>query len=289
MWNTYLIASSVPDALQKLAALGERARIIAGGTDLVLQAQRGQCPSTAVVDVSRIPGLDRIYLDKDTIVIGAAATHRQIARSPLISQNATLLAQACQSIGGPQIRNVATLAGNVVNALPAADGAVALFALDAQVTVATLKGETQMPIAHLYAGVRACTLDPCFQMLTALRFRPLPSSAGWDFQRLARRKALALPILNVGVVAPRTDQCLTDVRIAIGPVAETPFRATAAERVLKGHPPDAKRIAEAARLAARDARPRDSAIRGSQAYRIAMVETLVRRALLNATSPDHRR
>lgn len=289
MWDTYLIASSVPDALQKLAELGERARIIAGGTDLVLQAQRRQCPATAMVDVTRIPGLDRIYMDEDMIVIGAAATHQQVACSPLITAHAPLLARACQSIGGPQIRNVATLAGNVVNALPAADGAVALFALDAQVSVATLEGETQMPIAALYAGVRACTLDPCFQMVTTLRFRALPASAGSDFQRLARRKALALPILNVAVVTPRMDAFFADVRIAIGPVAETPFRATAAERILKGRPPDATLIAEAARLAARDARPRDSAIRGSRAYRIAMVETLVRRALLNATALDPRR
>jgi carbon-monoxide dehydrogenase medium subunit len=174
------------------------------------------------------------------------------------------------------------LVGNVVNALPAADGAVALFALDAEVEVVTLAGRTCMPIIDLYAGVGACTLDPCAQMVTALRFRPASHRAGWDFQRLARRKALALPIVNAAVVAESADGRLTDVRIAVGPVAETPFRATAAERVLLSHAPDSAVIEEAARLAARDARPRDSAIRGSREYRTAMVETLVRRALRKA-------
>jgi carbon-monoxide dehydrogenase medium subunit len=282
MWDTYLIASSVTDALQKLAALGERARIIAGGTDLVLQAQRGQCPASAMVDVTQISGLDRIYMDDDTIVIGATATHRQVAASPLVQKRIPVLSQACQCIGSPQIRNVATLVGNVVNALPAADGAVALFALDAEVEVATLEGRTYMPIVDLYAGVGACTLDPCVQMVTALRCRPPSHQAGWDFQRLARRKALALPIVNTAVVAEQTDGYLTDVRIAVGPVAETPFRATTAERALVGHSPSSAPVREAARLAAREARPRDSAIRGSQEYRTAMVETLVCRALLNS-------
>jgi carbon-monoxide dehydrogenase medium subunit len=282
MWDTYLIASSVTDALQKLAALGDRARIIAGGTDLVLQAQRGQCPASAMVDVTRIPGLDRIYVDSDTIVVGATATHHQVAASPVIQQGAPILSRACQCIGGPQIRNVATLVGNVVNALPAADGAVALFALDAEVEVATLEGRACLPIVDLYAGVGACTLDPCVQMVTALRFRPLSPQAGWDFQRLAPRKALALPIVNAAVVAEQTGGRLTNVRIAIGPVAETPFRAEVAERALVGHSPDSAPVLESARLAARDAKPRNSAIRGSQEYRVAMVETLVRRALQNA-------
>jgi CO/xanthine dehydrogenase FAD-binding subunit len=282
MWDTYLVAESVADALQKLASLGGEGRIIAGGTDLVLQAQRGQCPSRAMVDVTRIPGLGQIEEHDGAIWLGAAVTHAQIAASPLIQEKATLLAQACASVGGPQIRNAGTLVGNVVNALPAADGAVALFALDAEVEVAGLDGRAWMPIAEMYENVGVCTIDPCVQMVTAIRFRPLPPGTGSDFQRLARRRALVLPILNTGAIVSAREGAFADVRISIGPVAPTPFRAVSAEQMLIGRPVSEANIADAARLAAGDARPRDSALRGSREYRTAMVEVLVRRAISQA-------
>jgi CO/xanthine dehydrogenase FAD-binding subunit len=279
MWDTYLTASSVEDALDKLSRLGDSARVIAGGTDLVLQAQRGQCLARAVVDVTRIPGLGEIYERDGYVVIGAAATHAQVAASPLIHRAAPLLAQACASIGGPQVRNVGTLAGNVVNALPAADGAVALFALQTEVQVTTRSGHTWVPIADLYRGVGECTLDRCTEMVTALRFRSLDASAGCSFQRLARRRALALPIVNAAVVVGLERAAVAYARIAVGPVAPAPFRALAAEGTLLGHLPTEARIAQAAQLAARDARPRSSVLRGSAAYRTEMVRVLVQRGL----------
>lgn len=282
VWDTYMFASSVEDALRKLAGLGGEGRIIAGGTDLALQAQRGQCPSRAMVDVTHIPGLSRIVECDGYIVIGATATHAQIAASPLIQARASVLAQACANVGGPQIRNVGTLVGNVVNALPAADGAVALFALDAEAETATLNGRQWISIQELYESVGVCTIDPCMQMITALRFRPLSSAAGSDFQRLARRRALALPIINAAAVVNVQSGRLANARIAVGPVAPTPFRAKAAEEALKGRPVSGALVAEAAALAARDARPRSSVLRGSEEYRTAMVEVLVRRALDNA-------
>jgi CO/xanthine dehydrogenase FAD-binding subunit len=286
MWDAYLSASSVEDALGKLAELGDRGRLIAGGTDLVLQAQRGQCSARAMVDVTRIPGLDAIREEDGYLVVGATATHTRIAASPLIRSVAGPLAQACASIGGPQIRNVATLAGNVVNALPAADGAVALFALDAQVEVATLTGRRWMPILELYQGVGECTLDPCAEMVTAIRFRPLAASTGSAFQRLARRRAMALPIVNAAVVVDVHEGRVNEARIAVGPVAPTPFRAAVAENVLVGERPTAACVAQAAQLAARDARPRSSLLRGTATYRAAMVEVLVRRALTAALRLD---
>jgi carbon-monoxide dehydrogenase medium subunit len=285
MWDAYLIASSVSDALEKLAQLGGGGQVIAGGTDLVLQAQRGQCLARAVVDVTRIPGLGEISEQGPYVVIGATATHAQIAASPLVRCAAPLLAQACASIGGPQIRNVGTLAGNVVNALPAADGAVALFALQAQAEVATCSGRTWVPIAELYRGLGECALDRCAEIVTALRFRPLDASAGCSFQRLSRRRALALPIVNAAVVATVCAGVVSSARIAVGPVAPTPFRARAAECALVGAAPTEAAIAQAAELAARDARPRASVLRGTAAYRTAMVEVLVRRGLCAALHP----
>lgn len=282
MWDRYLIAESVTDALLKLASLKGEARLIAGGTDLVLQAQRGQCPSRSMVDITRIPGLNQIEEKEGRVYIGAAVTHAQVAASPLLRQKAAVLAQACGSVGGPQIRNIGTLAGNVVNALPAADGAVALFALDAQAEIATLEGRTWMPIAELYENVGVCTINPCIQMVTVLRFKPLMAGTGSSFQRLARRRALVLPVLNAAVVAGVRGGQFCDVRIAVGPVAPTPFRAARAEQFLIGQPADGEHIAEAARLAMADAHPRSSPLRGSQEYRTAMVKVLVRRAIEQA-------
>lgn len=284
MWDVFVTATSVGDTLQRLGELRGEGRIIAGGTDLVLQAQRGQCPSRAMVDVSRIPGLDSIEVRDEFVIIGATATHARIAASSTIRRQAPLLAQACGSIGGPQIRNMGTLVGNVVNALPAADGAVALFALDAEAEVADVNGRRWLPIAELYEDVGVCTVNPCVEMVTALRFRPLAAHLGSDFQRLARRQALVLPIVNVGVVVRIHDGRFAEVRIAVGPVAPTPYRATDAERLLIGQPVGDGLIAQAASVAAAAAKPRASVLRGSTEYRTAMVEVLVRRALVNASA-----
>jgi carbon-monoxide dehydrogenase medium subunit len=161
---------------------------------------------------------------------------------------------------------------------------VALFALDAEVEVATLDERDWMPIPELYESVGVCTIDPCVQMVTALRFRPLPPRSGSDFQRLARRKTLVLPIVNAAAVVAMDSGSLKEVRIAVGPVAPTPFRATRAEEALRGRRADHGAIVQAAALAAEDARPRSSLLRGSSEYRTSMVEVLVRRALMNAVA-----
>jgi carbon-monoxide dehydrogenase medium subunit len=189
---------------------------------------------------------------------------------------------------------VGTLVGNVVNALPAADGAVALFALDAEVEVASMDGWRWLPIAEMYTGVGKCAIDPCAQMVTAVRFQPLTEGWASAYQRLANREALTLPMLNVAVVVGletghrsqvtglRSNGMCSEARIAVGPVAPTPFRAWEAEAALAGRAPDAETIRNAARLAADAADPRDSVLRGSRDYRKAMVEVLVRRALREA-------
>jgi carbon-monoxide dehydrogenase medium subunit len=284
MWQEYLFPTTVQEALEMLAAHPGESQIIAGGTDLVLQSKRGQCPSTVIVDITRIPDLDFIVEGDGFVVIGCQATHAQIAASPLIRQKAEVLALACGSVGGPATRKVGTLVGNVVNALPAADGAVALFALDAKVEVADAGGRRWMPIAELYAGVGQCVLDPCAQMVTAIRFRPLEPGQASAYQRLANRKALALPTLAVGVVAGVRDGACDTARIAVGPVAPTPFRARQAEAALIGQLPTTEAIAHAAELAEQAAQPRDSLLRGSSDYRQAMVGVLVRRALAEAVA-----
>ena len=282
MWDNYLFPQSVEEALDMLEARGGDARIIAGGTDLALQCQRGRNAARVTVDITRIPGLDQIEERDGYIHVGARVTHAQVAASPLIRLRAAVLAEACGSVGGPQIRNVGTLVGNVVNALPAADGAIGLTALDAQAEVAERTGRRWTPIADLYAGVGRCTVDSCQAMITQLRFKALGHGEGGAFERLAKRKALILPILNAAVVVGVGGGAVKSARIAIGPVATNPFVATDAAEWLVGRAPDAAAAANAAKLAAQAAEPRYSLLRGSAEYRKSMVEVLVRRALTRA-------
>jgi CO/xanthine dehydrogenase FAD-binding subunit len=282
MWDDYLFPQSVEEALEMLHARDGEARIIAGGTDLALQSQGGRVRARVMVDITRILGLDHIEERDGYVYVGARATHGQVAASPLIRSRGGVLAEACGSVGGPQIRNVGTLVGNVVNALPAADGAIGLTALDAEAEVADLQGWRWVPMAELYAGVGRCTVDSCAAMITQLRFRALGDGEGSAFERLAKRKALILPILNAGVVVALEDGTVQRARVAIGPVATTPFVATDAAEWLIGRTPDAAAAAEAAGLAAQAAQPRYSLLRGSAEYRKSMVEVLVRRALSRA-------
>lgn len=288
MWEEYLFANSVEHALELLARYEGRAQLIAGGTDLVLQSQRGECPATVMVDITRIPGLNRIEERDGCIFIGAQVTHAQLAASPLIRDKAPILAMACSQVGGPQTRNAGTLVGNVVNAQPAADGATALFVLDAELEVATREGRRWEPISHVYRGVGVCTINACREMVTAVRFKPLTGSCGCSYQRLARRKALTLPTLVVAAVLQMAEGTIKAARIAVGPVAPTPYRAADAEAYLIGKKAEEAVFAEAGQLAAAKAKPRDSLIRGSSEYRTAMVAVLVRRALAEAAKECQR-
>jgi CO/xanthine dehydrogenase FAD-binding subunit len=216
------------------------------------------------------------------VYVGARATHAQVAASPLIRSRGGVLAEACGAVGGPQIRNVGTLVGNVANALPAADGAIGLTALDAEAEVAERKGWRWVPLAELYAGVGRSTVDSCAAMITQVRFRALGHGDGSAFERLAKRKALILPILNAGAVVGIEKDTVQRARVAIGPVATTPFVATEAAEWLVGRAAEVALAGEAARLAAQAAQPRYSLLRGSAEYRKSMVEVLVRRALSRA-------
>ncbi|HUW13452.1 MAG TPA: FAD binding domain-containing protein [Anaerolineae bacterium] len=282
MWDDYLFPQSVDEALEMLETHGGEARIIAGGTDLTLQRQRGRSPTTVMVDITRVPGLENIEERDGYVHVGAAVTHAQVTVSSLIHSRAGVLAEACGSVGGPQIRNVGTLVGNVVNALPAADGAIALFALEAEAEVVEPRGRRWLPIAELYAGVGRCTVDSSLALITQVRFRPLGRGQAGAFERLAKRKALILPILNTAVVVSLDGTKIGQARIAIGPVAPTPFVAGDAAKSLIGKKPGEAAVSQAARLASDAAQPRYSLLRGSAEYRKSMVEVLVRRALTRA-------
>ncbi|UCC75947.1 MAG: FAD binding domain-containing protein, partial [Anaerolineales bacterium] len=195
----YVRASTVEEALATLASLRGQGRIIAGGTDLIIQLQRRERKFGCLVDVTRVPGLDEITLDDSYIIVGATVTHAQIERSPLIRERAPVLAEACSMVGSPQIRNVGTLAGNVVNAQPAADGSIALLAMDAEAQIVNLTGHQWVPLASLFVSPGVSRVDATTEMITAFRFRAQAPRESSAYERLARRKAVALPLINVAV------------------------------------------------------------------------------------------
>jgi len=280
--EVYLIPSSVEEALGYLEKYSGDARVIAGGTDLMIQIRRGELQTRALVDITHIPELKGISQRDGYIVIGAATTHTEIAESPLVWEKAKVLAQACKSIGSLQIRNVGTIGGNLVNAMPAADSAIALAALDAEIEVVSSEGNRWLPLSEFHLGVGKCRVDATRELVRAVRFKALGQSEGSAFKRLARRRALILPILNVGVVVAWDGGRFTRAAIAIGPVAPVPFRSRKAEEALIGSPVSGEALEMAARVAFDEAHPRSSLLRGSAEYRREMVRVLVRRALEEA-------
>jgi carbon-monoxide dehydrogenase medium subunit len=284
MWQSYEMPTSVEGALEALARFDGQAQIIAGGTDLIIELQEGKHTVECLVDVTRIPGLDQIEQHDDWIVIGPNVTFRQIKDSSLLQEQARVLAEAAATVGALQIQTVATLAGNVASALPAADGCVALLALDAETRITNVGGHSWRPVDELFLGPGRSAVDPTRQMITAIRFPSLQGRHGSAWERIGRRRALVLPILNCAVsVALNPDgQTIESARIGLGPVAPVPFRARETEAFLAGKPADEETFAQAAQIAAVEAKPRTSVLRASKEYRTRVLQVLLRRGLTRA-------
>ncbi len=281
-WREYHLPHSVDQALALLARYDGRARLVAGGTDLFIEMQQGrQPPVEALVDVTRIAELTEIRYAGDYVTIGAGVTHARIVRSPLLNAHATALVEACGQIGGPQVRNVATLGGNVVHALPAADGTVALMALDAEALVARPGERRWQPLRELFLGPGRSALDPTRELLVTVRFPARQAREGSAFQRVTRPQGIALPILALAVWVRLDDagHRFEAVRIAMGPAGPVPFRARTAEEALAGTPIGPEAIRRAAELALAEAQLRTSQHRATREYRQEMVGVLLRRAL----------
>ncbi len=281
----YVAASTIEEALATLASLRGEARIIAGGTDLAIQLQRRERTGIkCLVDITRIPGLDEVRVKGPQITVGAATTFTHLSSSPQIQHLAAALAEAAAWVGSPQIRNVGTLAGNVVNAQPAADGSIALLAMDAEAQIANLTGRQWVPVSSLYLSPGVSRVDPTSEMITALRFRAHGPREGSAFERMARRRALSLPLINVAAYVLLDADCtrMREVRIALGPVAPVPFRALQAEAVLKGQLIADDVLTEAIETVVRESKPRSSLLRAGKEYRQELIRTLTRQAILRA-------
>ncbi|TEU12059.1 MAG: xanthine dehydrogenase family protein subunit M [Anaerolineales bacterium] len=283
-WEEYLVPTSLEEALAMLKERRGQARVIAGGTDLIIQLKKKEVIAKCLVDVTNLDELRGIELEDGFIRIGACVTHQELASSSLIRERAAALAGGASQVGSPQIRHMGTVGGNIVNAQPAADTVVPLVALEAEVEVATATGTRREPLGGLCVGPGQCTVDATAEILTAVRFRALGPDQGSAFERLAKRKALALPILNTAavVILNNGGDTFQEVRLAVGPVAPTPFRARKAEEALRGAAVEVQAIAAAMELAAQEAQPRSNPVRGSQEYRQEMVKVLLRRSIERA-------
>ena len=293
MVRFYASPATLDDALALKAQHGELARFIAGGTDLLIELDRGRrAPGGAelgpnrqrlgIIDLTRIPGLADIWEEDGCIHLGPLVTHNQCVASPLIVEHAFPLARACWEVGAPQIRNRATVAGNIITASPANDSIVPLMALDAAVTVqSAARGARTMPLREFCTGFRQVDLVPD-ELLTRISFPALTPDQIGVFIKLGLRRAQAISVVSAALVIERDgsepDAFVKHAVISLGAVAPTIMRPEAAENYLIGKPLDEQTIVEAARLARQSAQPIDD-IRGSAEYRRAMVETLVARGL----------
>ncbi len=265
----YRVARSLEDVEKAVACAADDLVVFAGGTDLMVRARR-RVAAAAVLDVAAVPELRRVALTAGTLVLGAGVTYTDCLTAPLIRDACPLLVRVAERFASPQIRNVATLGGNVANASPAGDGVAALFALDARVDALTREGPVSRPIAEVVLGPGRLGL-PAGSVLTAFRVAPQPAGEGSAFYKLVNRAWPEHPMaISVVSVAARlrldTDGRVALARLVLGAVAPTPVRAAAAEAVLTGRVPTPTLVAEAARAAGGAARPIGD-LRASADYR----------------------
>jgi xanthine dehydrogenase iron-sulfur cluster and FAD-binding subunit A len=280
MWRSYFQPTSL-DAALALLAEHPGARLVAGGTDLLVELGRGLRPTETLIDLTRVADLRYVRREGDQIALGALATHNDVVASAVCRAGALPLAQACLEVGAPQIRTRATVVGNLVTASPANDTIPALIALAAELRLVGPAGERVLALADFYQGVRRTALVPG-ELLREVRLPCLQPQQRGIFLKLGLRRAQAIAVVNVAVVLTFAEDDPTSevlgARIALGCVAPTVVRAAAAEALLLGHPLSAEACTHAAQLALEAVSPIDD-VRGSAAYRREAVRALVTQAL----------
>jgi len=272
----YYDPTSLAEAVELGARFGEDGRFLAGGTDLIIQMHRGKVAPRQVISLHRVSGLDGIAAN-GSVTLGARTTHRAIERFPGFQGRLRALVEGAEVIGGHQVRNVATVGGNIVNASPAADIVPVLLTLDAVVTCAGPEGERLLSLDDFLLGPGQTARRPG-ELLTGVRFSPPGRASATAFLKAGRRRAMEISVVCVAARITLDGERCREARIVLGAVAPTTWRARAAERALAGHVLTPETLREAGRLAAAGCQP-ISDVRASARYRRHLVETLVPRAL----------
>lgn len=272
----YAMPASLKEACRLLADR-EGAVPLAGGTDILVGLEIGRIAPTLAVDISRLPGLDHIEETETAVNIGALASMTQISESTVVREQFPALCSAASQMGCWQVRNRATLGGNLCNAAPSADTAPPLLAYDALAIVDGVSGRRELPLGDFFVGPGRTVLSKG-ELLVGVRLPKSSSDFRCSYLRRALRKSMDIPIVNVAAGLSITDGLVRSPRIVLGAVAPTPIRAVEAEKLLDGKSPDPALVAETSKMAAQEARPITD-IRATLEYRRAMIEVFVRRVL----------
>lgn len=271
----YLEPLSIQEAIEILSRYGEEAKLISGGTDVLVDIRKKKLSPKYLVSLDRIPDLRGIWEDETMLHIGAATTHRTIEKSALIRKSYPVLADAVDNIGSIQIRNVATVGGNLCNAAPSADTAPPLLSLGAQVKLIGSSGERVLPLEQFFLGPGQTALSPTEIMTEILVPKPSTHSSG-AYIKYARRKAMELALLGIAVtirLSSDSTRC-EEARIALGAAGPIPMRARAAEEYVSGRRFNQAVWTEAAKVVSEEAKPRTS-MRATAEYRRQMIRVLL--------------
>jgi CO/xanthine dehydrogenase FAD-binding subunit len=273
--------ANVRDACALLAEDPEGSAVLAGGTDVIVYLKEGTRQHRRLVSLRRIERLHRIQIaDTGELLIGAMATVNQVARDPLIARRFPGIVDAARSLAADQVRNLATVCGNLCMAVPSADMAPILLAYNAQLHVVSPSDERMVPLREFFKGPRQTALRPA-DIVTAISVAEPPSGTGSASLRQGGRASLSLPIVGVAAVVQMKGKVVRDAAIALGAVAPTPILATAANEQLKGAKLSPKVLVKASELASKEAVPIDD-LRASKEYRHELVKVLTVRALEQA-------
>jgi len=280
----YLKATTVEEACSLLSQYKDKAKLIAGGTDLLVSMRRQRITPLYVVNIKTIPNLDYINYDGDGLRIGALAVLNDVESSPLVRHRFPVISYSAHQIGTPQIRNVATMVGNLCNAAPSADMAPSLIGLGAKAKLKGPEGQRVVALEEFFTGPGETTLQTG-EMLIEIQVPNPPTNTQGAYLKLPARTAIGLAVVGTAAVVTldSKDTSIVDIKIVLGAVAPTPIRAHKAENILKGKAIEDKLIEEAAQVAAEEAKP-ISDVRGTASYRKEMVKVLTNRAIRKAVT-----
>lgn len=281
--HEYVLTHSVEEALHSLSTAKGPARLVGGGSDLLLEIQQGKHPQVhTLVDVSEIEEMCRLEIRGESLFIGASVTLTRLANSTLVAEHAQALMQATSLMGNPQVCNVATIGGNVAHALPAADGAIALLSLEAQAEVVNAEGRRKVDLQMLFKAPRQSTLDPNGDLLVGFYLPQQKRGQGSAFARRTNPQGIPLAIVNTSVWLQRSKNLITDIRIAVGPAGPVPMRMKKAENVFIGRDPSDGVLARALNELLQEAHFRTSPHRASSEYRRHLAGVLLKEAVSQA-------
>ena len=274
MWQRYFQPASVDEALDLLAEHAGQARVVAGGTDIVVELSRGVKPTETLIDVTALRELRYVRAEDGVIRLGGLATHNDVIASPACVARALPLAQACWEVGAPQIRTRATIAGNLITASPANDTIPPLMALGAEVVlVSRERGERTVPLDDFYPAFRRTAMRPD-ELLREIRFPALRDDQRGLYLKLGLRRAQAISVIDLAFVLTFGGDTVTDARVTLGCLAPTVIHARHVEGYLRDKWLDAMVCEQAGQLAREDAAPIDD-LRGSAGYRQETLAALV--------------